>query len=171
MMYNNTEEVVDRIEKVLQDGAYMMMFMGTSIQTFPVIPDLEANPNAANANFSSDANNTEGERFVEKYANKQTDAMRKIIEVIVKETLNYIMETGMIAAAERYDKLEEDYNKFLATLELLKANTATASIGSMLAPAVVAGGGATRALQTTNMILSNETIPQNDPSGSRIYIK
>lgn len=178
MIYRNIEPLVEKIYEQLQDNAYMMVYAGNSTSSHPLIPNLEENPKAAICNYTADANPTDPteilERCVESYKSKQTDPMRKIIEVIVKETMDYMMKNAELTAAERYDQLETDFNKVIAALDVfattMKSNTVTAAIGTAMDLVVTAGGGLTRAVTTTAaMKLENETNPT--PTGDRIYIK
>lgn len=132
------------------------------------------------------------------YSLTKTDAMRKIIEAIVKETISYIVVNAELAAKERYDKLETDYNDLLEAIRkvlALVAVSVTASAGipttvtnvtlaSFLAPLVNAGGPSeldllqddgtrlTRQTVTTETLINtNEMVLKSDGTKVSVDIK
>lgn len=118
-----------------------------------------------------------------------TDGMRKIVEVISKETLNYIVANAEVAAKARYDQLEQDYNDlFQATQTVVglvtaayASNTAAVQLDitgntkpyvtyfdmlAFLTPLIGAGGPTfpnTRQTATTEELINNNELINEIP--------
>ena len=110
-------------------------------------------------------------QFQESYTSgDEAPGLEKIAEVIAKEVLNYIVENGEVALTARMNKLEQDYNALLASLNTAfinsvgaPPNSAVTSVEynvmvSSVKSAIEAGGGASRQGDTTEEFIEGTPV-------------
>jgi len=189
---NNDNGLYKNIEAALEEAVITMYEVpyidgdniSTRNETFPLIPS-PTNVKAKMVSFENPKKPT----FQKSYGTGTvdlTDGMRKIVEVISKEVLNYIVQNAEVAAKKRYDKLEQDYNDlYAATQEVvalvttaLAVNTAAVAadltgtvkpyvthveMAAFIAPLLGAGGPivtpiTTRQSETTEKLINNNEL-------------
>ena len=148
-IYNNDVELYNKIESALKEAIITIKAVPSispttgeivyNDTTYPLLPTI----NSTNAMVTF--NNPTNPEFELPYGSSEapaaSDGMRKIIEVITKETLNYIIANAQLAAKERYNLLEQDYNDlFEATKSVISAvNAAYAANTALIATDPVPG--------------------------------
>lgn len=102
-----------------------------------------------NISFASPSQPTYGTPYV----GGESTGLEKIAEVISKEVLSYVADNADVNLKARLNKLENDYNILLVSMTAqataLEAITPLAAVGLALNTVALAGGGSTRAVDTT----------------------
>jgi len=100
-------------------------------------------------------------RFQNQYDSEYQVGIDAMIEIIVREVLNYLQQNIELVLKTRYDSLEDAYNLMLTTMTAqgssLSAVPITSAIGAALSAISLAGGGPTRSLTTTLPLKLKET--------------
>ena len=143
--------------------------------TYPLLPNLDENTSAKTCKFTSSVSQPEN---TEPYNNDSTDGLRKIIEIVVKETADYYIKNAEIAAKSRYDALENDYNNLVLAIQAqataLTTTGATPVLGSALGALltlIATAGGAAPVIGRTPKTELSKLENEIDSQGNTIQIK
>ena len=94
------------------------------------------------------------------YSQEYQVGIEALIDIIIKETLNYLQQNVEISMKTRMDTLETNFNALVAALEAsgitLSSSGVLTPVGVALQAAAVAGGGSTRSSTITTPLKAQE---------------